>query len=52
MEKMGEELKALKGREPYRKTNRVNNLDPWVLSETEPPTKEYTQGGTRSLAYM
>ena len=28
------------------------NLDPWELPETEPPTKEHTQAGLRSLAHM
>jgi hypothetical protein len=30
----------------------LTNLDPWGLSETEPPTKEHTLAGLRSLAHM
>jgi hypothetical protein len=28
------------------------NLNPWGLSETEPPTKEQAQAGPRSPAHM
>jgi len=29
------------------KLTESNNLDPWELSETEPPTKEHTMAGSR-----
>ena len=29
-----------------------NNMDPWRFPETEPPTKDHTWAGPRSLAHM
>jgi hypothetical protein len=37
---------------PVGKPTVSTNLDPWELPETDPPTKELTQAGLRSLAHM
>jgi hypothetical protein len=34
------------------KPTESNNLNPWVLTETEPPTKEHTWAGPRTTAQM
>lgn len=48
MEELGEGLKALKEMgTPTGVPTELTNLDPWELSETEPPTKEHTQAGPR-----
>jgi hypothetical protein len=49
MEEMGE------GSKTQTDTPQVNqestNLNPWELSESEPPTKGHTQAGMRPLAH-
>ena len=48
MQELGEGLKTLKGvGTPREDQQSQTNLDPWGLSETEPPTKEHTQAELR-----
>jgi hypothetical protein len=42
MEKLGQELKELKGFATHRKNNNINQPDPPKFPGTKPPTKEYT----------
>ena len=41
-EELGEVLKEMKGFEPHRKNNNINQADPPELPGTKPLTKEYT----------
>ena len=53
MEDGGEGTEGTEGDgNPTGRTTVSTNLDPWELPETEPPTKEHTQAGLRSLAHM
>ena len=40
----------IQGPEEDRNSTESTNLDPWELSETEPPSKEHTRAGTEALA--
>jgi len=40
------------GRDSTGRPTDSTNLDPWELSETEPPIKEHTQSGPRPPAHM
>ena len=43
MKEKGEGLKELKGLQPHRKNNNINQPDPLELPGTKPLTKEYTR---------
>ena len=55
-ESCGREGKRIEGTREVKDTTgkptESTNLDPWELPETEPPTKEHTQAGLRSLAHI
>ena len=42
MKELGEGPRALEGTEVPQEDQQSTNLDPWGLSETEPPTKKHT----------
>jgi hypothetical protein len=42
MEELENRLKELKGLQPHRKNNNINQPNPLELPETKPPTKQYT----------
>jgi hypothetical protein len=42
MDELGQELKELRGLQPHRKYNNINQLDSPELPGAKPPTKEYT----------
>jgi len=44
MEELGKGLKELKGLQPRRKSNKINQPDHPELPGTKPVTKEYTWG--------
>jgi hypothetical protein len=44
--------KKLRRQVIHKKTAVSTNLDPWDLSDTEPPNKTHTQAGLRTLTLM
>ena len=42
MEELDKGLKELKGLQPHRRDNNINQPDPPELPGAKPPTKEYT----------
>ena len=52
MGELGEELQTPKGIGTSQEPTELTNLDPWKLTETEPPTKEHIRAGTRSHTYI
>ena len=46
MEELGEGLKELKGFEPHKKNNNINQPEPLELPGTKPPTKEGNHGSS------